>query len=370
MEQKMKTRKPVRWQTGVLYREGQERQTFPSLKNHTLRYLNLVLLVFAFYGCRPSDKDTHLTAEETRAAYQDFFQMVKSKETVGTEELISLTKEWRRLEQATSDGNISDTANIRNAHVFKDRIVWNDSIRLHMRRLISNRPRSLTDYLAVVQDLNDIVVDSVSMGLVSAFHRFYHNAGSADIYRGSGKEVVHRYNQMLEDALKNGIHSKQEAFGFLKQEDVAFRSFLHHLPVLSKGDIPMGDITRNTGDIIHRIIGLVDTVPSVFGKNEAVILLTMRNNRRLLQNAEACVEDLKHLRIKDDGQAAAYLWMLLQPWITFDGFAFALMDEEEWQQMEKLATRTHGALGKLKVEESPFDISALPVLLIEAFILG
>ena len=370
MEQRMKVKKTVRWQAGTLYRERQKRQTFPILKNHNLRHLCLVALVFAFYGCRPTDKDTHLTAEETRIAYQDFFQKIKPQKTVGIEELISLTNEWRRLEQAASDGNLSDTASFQIAHASKERIVWNDSIRLQIRRLINSRPRSLADYLTVVRELNDIEVDSLSVGLVSAAHRFYRKAGTTGIYKGSAKEAVRKYNRLLEDALKDGIHTKEEAFNFLRLEDAAFRSFLYHLPTLSTGDIPTGDITRNTSAVIHRIIGLADTVPPVFGKTEAVILLTMRNNRRLLQNAETCVEDLIHLRMKDEGQAAAYLWMLLQPWITFDGFAYALMDEEEWRVMEDLTGKTPGAWGKLEVEDSPFDISLLPALLIEAFILG
>lgn len=369
MEQRMKFRKTVRWQAGTLYRERLKRQTFPILKNHTLRHLYLVALAFVFYGCRSTDKDTHLTAEETRIAYQDFFQKIKSQKTIGTEELISLTNEWRRLEQAASDGNLSDTASTQIAHASKELMVWNDSIRLQIRRLINSRPRSLADYLTVVRGLNDIEVDSLSMGLVSAVHRFYRKAGTADIYKGSGKETVRKYDRLLENTLKKGIHTKQDAFSFLMQEDAAFRSFLHHLPALSTGDIPMGSITRNTSVVIHRIIELADTVPPVFGKTEVVILLTIRNNRRLLQNAEACVENLKHLRIKDEGQAAAYLWMLLQPWITFDGFAYALMDEEEWRRVEGLAVQTPGTLGKLKIEDSPFDIGALPALLIETFIL-
>lgn len=370
MEQQIKDSKPAGWQAGILYRERRIRQTFPNLKNHTLHHLCLMVLAFMFCGCQSTDKDTALTAGATKVAFQDFFLTLQSKETAGTEELIFLAKEWRQLEQEASDGAMADTASTRKAHVSKERIALGDSIRRQMSRLINSRPRSLTDYLTVVRGLNDIEMDSLSKGLVAAIHRFYRNAGTTGIYPGSGKEVVQRYNRLLEDVLENGIHTKQDAFIFLKQEDVAFRSFLHHLPVLSTGNIPLGGITRNTGTVIRRIIGLVDTVPPVFGKSESVILLTMRNNRRLLQNAEASMESLKHVRIKDEGQAAAYLWMLLQPWITFDNFAYTLMDEEEWQTMDKLASKTPGALGKLKVEDSPFDISALPALLIEAFILG
>ena len=190
MEQKTKTEEIAWWQAIILYRERQKRQTFPFLKNQTLCHLCLVALVLVFYGCQTADKDEPLTAENIRIAYQDFFQTIQSQKTVGTEELISLTKEWRQLEQADSEGQTSDTASIPYAHISKDRVVWNDSIHLQLRRLISSRPRSLADYIAVVRSLNDIKMDSVSIGLVSAIHRFYRKA-NRKFSAFSGRKMWH-----------------------------------------------------------------------------------------------------------------------------------------------------------------------------------
>lgn len=108
----------------------------------------------------------------------------------------------------------------------------------------------------------------------------------------------------------------------------------------------------------------------MFGKTEVVILLAMRNNRRLLQNAEACVDGMSRLRFTDNGQAVAYLWMILQPWISFNGFAYALMDEGQLQTMEKLAELMPSALAKLKGIDFPLETEELPALLMETFILG
>ena len=89
---------------------------------------------------------------------------------------------------------------------------------------------------------------------------------------------------------------------------------------------------------MHGIISLSADEYPVFGKSEVVILLAMRNNRRLLQNAEACLESLHRLHRVDDGQATAYLWMILQPWISLDGFAYALMTRNrcgQWKSLRK-----------------------------------
>ena len=132
----------------------------------------------------------------------------------------------------------------------------------------------------------------------------------------------------------------------------------------------MDGITRNTEEVMRGIIGLADKERPVFGKSEVVILLAMRNNRRLIQNAEACVDGLPRLRLTDNGQAAAYLWMIFQPWISFDSFAYALMDEEQLHSMEKLTERMPQTLAKLKGIDFPLETEELPTILMKTFILG
>ena len=121
---------------------------------------------------------------------------------------------------------------------------------------------------------------------------------------------------------------------------------------------------------MHGIISLSADEHPVFDKSEIVILLAMRNNRRLLQNAEACLESLHRLHRTDNGQATAYQWMILQPWISLDGFAYALMNDEQIRTMEKLAEKTPKALAKLEGADFPLDADGLPTLLIKTFILG
>ena len=205
---------------------------------------------------------------------------------------------------------------------------------------------------------------------MASVHLFYHDAGTAAPLKGSAKEVIGKYNRLLDGSLAKGIRTKHDAIDFLRKEDVAFRSFLLHLSTLSTGNIPLDDITKKTGEVMHGIISLSADEYPVFGKSEVVILLAMRNNRRLLQNAEACLESLHRLHRVDDGQATAYLWMILQPWISLDGFAYALMDEEQMRTMEKLAERTPKALDKLEESDLPLDADGLPVLLVKTFILG
>ena len=116
------------------------------------------------------------------------------------------------------------------------------------------------------------------------------------------------------------------------------------------------------------MIGLCQGDNPTFTTSEVVILLTMRNNRRLLQNALQCVNDINNHKVKGGDQAAAYLWMLLQPWISFDGFALSLMSEAQIGTLKILATETPKCVVKLGKPQFPIDTDELPSLLIKTTI--
>ena len=338
---------------------------FPTLKNHTLIF-TLSFMATLLASCQPASNDSPGSVGDALASYNELFTAIKSKKAVNVEELISLVQKWRELEAAVSATLENDTT----AHADARHISLGDSIKIQMSRLIDIRTWSYSDYLVVVRELNDIEMDSVSQKLAVSVHLFYHDVGTAAPLKGSAKEVIDKYNRLLDGSLAKGIRTKHDAIDFLRKEDVAFRSFLHHLSTLSTGNIPLDGITKKTGEVMHGIISLSADEHPVFGKSEVVILLAMRNNRRLLQNAEACVESLHRLRRVSNGQATAYLWMILQPWISLDGFAYALMDEEQMRTMEKLAEMTPKALDKLEESDLPLDADGLPALLVKTFILG
>lgn len=355
----------TKWPTKLLHFMSGKCYVFPTLKNHTFIFILLSMEIW-LAGCQPVSKDSHNSVDDALASYHELFMAVKSKKAVGVEELISLVQEWRKLEAAVSATLECDTT----AHADIRHISLGDSINLQMSRLIDGRKWSYSDYLVVVRGLNDIEMDTVSQKLVASVHRFYHDAGTTAPFKGSAKEVIAQYNRLLDSSLAKGIRTKQDAIDFLRKEDVAFRSFLLHLPALSAGNISLDGITKKTGEIMHGIVSLSADEYPVFGKSEVVILLAMRNNRRMLQNVEACLESLHRLHRTDNGQATAYQWMILQPWISLDGFAYALMNGEQMRTMEKLAERTPKALIKLEGADFPLDADGLPTLLIKTFILG
>lgn len=159
---------------------------------------------------------------------------------------------------------------------------------------------------------------------------------------------------------------KRDLFTFLRNEDRAFRSFLGHLPTL--GGIPLAKVRDGSSALMKEMIGLCQGDKPSFTTSEVVILLTMRNNRRLLQNALQCVNDINSRKVKGGDQSAAYLWMLLQPWISFDGFALSLMSDAQRGTLRTLAAETPKCIVKLGKPQFPIDTDELPSLLIKTTI--
>ena len=145
MEQTESKGQLVRWQVKPLRISGGNCQSLSTLKNHTINIVRLLLMAALLLGCHPSHKDDLTTTEEAVAAYNDFFQSLKGRRSAGTDEIISLTKEWRKLDAAVSFALSSDTANNRHAHANGNHIALGDSIALQMAHLINNQKRSFAD---------------------------------------------------------------------------------------------------------------------------------------------------------------------------------------------------------------------------------
>lgn len=268
----------------------------------------------------------------------------KNTESIATDRLVELTRQWYALDDSVASCITRDSMA---AHASARQEIIHDSLRFHMGRLIDKRQWTFTDYLTIIESLNRVETDTVSLPLVASAHRFYAGLDSVSTYGTNAARTIELYQKMLDQTLKDGFQSKADIITFLRKEDMAFRSFLEHLPAY--GDIPLDDITTQTGEVIRHIIDLSMKEHPLFGKEELVILLTVRNNRRLLQNALVCLDEIRHNnRIADGNRSTAYLWMLLQPWISFDELSYALLSERQTNALRRLAKETPKAAKQLK----------------------
>ena len=98
----------------------------------------------------------------------------------------------------------------------------------------------------------------------------------------------------------------------------------------------------------------------------------MRTGRRLLQNAVVCVNDINRMDIRDKAQGNAYLWMIIQPFISIDQFTLATLTTEERSNFDYIIRQ----IPKSKKFAKTFDIKQqalnylLPQQLLKMYILS
>lgn len=302
-------------------------------------------------------------ADEALGDYASFYRSLSRKGALSSQELVSTVKAWKALDDSVSIAVFRDSCHTGRFANDSTYTVLRDSILGKILELVDSRKRTLKDYLNVVVAANGTKPDSTSQQFALSVHKFYANADSVPAFKLGSRETIHMYERILSDASRNGLRSKRDVFTFLRDEDRAFRSFLVHLPDL--GDVSLADVRDMSALLMKDMVELAQGERPVLTAGEVAILLTMRNNRRLIQNALQCVNDINARKVKGKDQSAAYMWMLLQPWVSFDGCAYSLMSDAQMDRMNTLAAETPKSIAKLGKVSFPIDTEELPSLLIK-----
>jgi len=322
-----------------------------------------IILTLALGSCSsPDTRRSYRNADDALADYSAFCASLHKKASASTEELVKAVNEWRELDDSVSVALAHDTISAHNESYF----ALHDSITEKMMTLVDSRKRELKDYLDVVYGVRNVKMDSANARFMESIHRFYAAMDSVPTYRLDKASTVKAYEKVLDDAARKGFHTRQDLFNFLREEDRAFRSFLCHLPSL--GNVPLVKVRDMTKELMDEMIELAQEERPLFSADEIVVLLSMRNNRRLMQNALQCVNDIRAGKVGRGDQSTAYTWMLLQPWVSFDACSYATMSNAQWKTMYLLAAEAPKALRQLKGSEFPIKMDDLPSLLIKTYL--
>jgi hypothetical protein len=235
-----------------------------------------------------------------------------------------------------------------------------------IERLTDTQPRNLADYFKVISSLNNLKIDS-SYTFIQSIREIYDNSDYLTGFKCSRREILHCYEQFLSNALKNGFSSKEDFLCFLKAEDKMFRAFLEHLSGLE--NIQLSSLRDNTSHLIKNMISLADEKKGFFTYDELHIILSIRNSYRVIQNANQCLKDLENGKVKSAEQSSAYLWMLLQPWMTIDDVSFPLLGKSYIESLQTLAEDTPKYFSQLNSESFPLDLDILPATMIKTYIM-
>ncbi len=343
-------------------------KTLPKIILHAGKAF-IAALVFVLYGCNSdadSDKRAYRSPFDALEDYASFLERMSAIDKADSKELIELVKEWKALDDTIASRFFREPYGVGANRTDTSYLCIRDTIIMHFEDLAGSGKRTLSDYTLLVTSVSKQPADSTTAELMMSMHRFFGALDATPTYGVNAKATITKYEALLDSTLVSGFVSKTAVFDYLKSEDKAFRSFLEHLASLD--NIPLTKVRDDTAETMKLIIGLASEENGMFQPTELVTILTMRNNRRLLQNALQCVNDIRTGKVGRDDRAYAYMWMIIQPWISFDSLSYSLMSETQFKTMGILAAETTKCVEKLGNPDFPIDIEELPTLLMRTFI--
>lgn len=161
--------------------------------------------------------------------------------------------------------------------------------------------------------------------------KYYEKLDTYPLYP-SLKTTLAAYGKLLSST--TSFKQGDELMNFIALEDKCFRSLMKYLAQVDTETLQkltMG--TTRVFDGLYSSVGAqVDDV-----NDRTMLYLSMRFNRRIIQNALACQEDILSRRRLGTTQQANYRWMLIQPFMAIDDYSAAVLTEEQREQLLALS---------------------------------
>ena len=259
-----------------------------------------------------------------------------------------------------------DTARQAHSGTREECRLLHDSICSELSRLALSKPRTYKEVLSLKERFSPYAGDVELHRSAEEIRPFFAALDKRPAYRGNKEQTLSAYRKMLAGTLNTGIHDSRDLKRFIEKEDAVFRAFLSGLH--DSGSANMADITRDTEKCCSEVFLAAGRKEITY--KEALIYMALRADRRLIQNVRTCLDDIHRGEIATPEQAHAYIWMILQPYASFDGLCMTLLSPEDKKSLDRIATETPGAFETLRkiLSSENNRLDELPGMLMEIFI--
>ncbi len=345
--------------------------------NYKLSYSKLPMLffktsavamsIFLLSSCNGGNgKDMAKGSENPAETYKDYLSEIRQQDNLSFENLAEQLKQWQMIKDSVFIHLRRDSTENPHSNCRGECERLHDSIRIEFSRLALSKPRTYQEVLALKRHLTAYAEDKDLQRTAEQLRPFFSSLDNQPAYKGDLQQVVSTYRDVMHETIHSGIHNQEALKSYIKKEDAVFRAFLTHLYHLDGTD--MTGITRDT----ERCCALVFLAAerNEITHQETSAYLAMRTNRRVIQNTEACLDDLRQGKVKAQAQAHAYIWMLIQPYTSLDNVCMALLSSQERKQLDRIAAQTPAAFGTLSriLQTEGGRLEDLPGMLMEIFI--
>ena len=271
-------------------------------------------------------------AEEAIIACKNELAAVTNQKDKSIEAVGKAAAHWSALQDSCYNVFLRDSTFDYDGEMAAVFVGTSDSIRAKIIDLALSRPRSLKEVVRLKVATAHNREDMIDSKEYKDVMKFYKGLDKKPVQKNLEK-VIAEYNAFLDQSRLTA--DEKELREFLATEDHLFRSMMANLSDVSEEDLQQ--LTDKTTRIFKEVDA--DFLQREEGRpmSKMEIYITMRFNRRIMQNAAACRHDVKVAKKLPANVAANYRWMLLQPLMSIDNDSMAAVTDDEIKQMEELA---------------------------------
>ena len=298
-------------------------------------------LFFAFTLVSCEKHPAFKTSIEAIEACKKELDNLSSKTSVDTKELVKLTNEWIEIRDSSYSVFAKDPTMTIKSDKSYAYFMLSDSIRKKLEELAISKDRTLEDVmylkLNTAAERNKVSNSKTYQEAVD----FYESLDDMSIYTSLAK-TLQEYDLLLKNT---GILKKEnQLLEFIKTEDRCYRSLMANLSQVTQAQLEK--LTNRTARIISVLYANVGKKNND-ANDKAMLYLTMRFNRRIVQNMVACREDIANEKKLNNTQRANYRWMLIQSYMGLDSYSIAALTEKQRKTMLNITKELPVLLTKL-----------------------
>ena len=228
-----------------------------------------------------------------------------------------------------------------------------DSIRDEITRLATTEKRSM-------RDLVDLKIQSSVARDTTIEKKTFEDAVTLFKTFDNGKiinnkdELLKRYRTLLSSD-KDVLSNSKKISSFLKEEDIYFRSWLNMILQIPSHDLLY--ITEETTELFQNLSNRIEKTNGELNEYLST-LLNMRFNRRIIQNAKTCADNVANGAKLNEEQKNNFRWMLIQPFTVLDERLVSVLTEDQIKELQEIGDNLPDLLSKIDGNENDKDKSS------------
>lgn len=292
-----------------------------------------------FCSCtsHPSFKNSTEAIEACKAKLTE----LQSYKDADIEKVADLTSQWQELQDSSYSVFSKDSTINLKSPIAMAYFVISDSIRTELTRLAFSQQRSLQDVMYLKLNTASDREKIQKSDTYKKASEFYEKLDKEKTIKGL-ERILGDYNKLLNKT--RTFEKEAQLLSFIQREDRCFRSLMEHL-----SNVPMRDMQRLTQETSGLFNRLYDSVGKKSDEinDRTMLYLTMRFNRRIMQNAIACREDILNNKYLNNEQRVSYRWMLIQPYVSMDEYSTSVLTKKQREELMILSKELPVLLNRL-----------------------